>query len=221
MLVAIEGIDGAGKGTLTRNLVDRASVAGFKAESLSFPRYEETCFSKLVGQYLNGEFGKIEKVPVHFVSLLYAGDRLESRDLLSAKLGANDFVFLDRYVTSNVAYNSAKVELEDRETFTRWLENTEYQIFKLPRPELTILIKTNSDVAQDLVGRKDDRSYTTRTHDLHEENAEFLEKVAVIYNAMAVQYKETWSVINSMEGSRLRSPEELAEEAWNAIARLL
>ena len=79
MLLAIEGIDGAGKGTLCRELLVRAKAAGINAATLSFPRYEETQFSDLVGRYLRGEMGAIDQVPVRQAALLYAGDRFESR----------------------------------------------------------------------------------------------------------------------------------------------
>ena len=70
MLLAIEGVDGAGKGTLARNLLARAAAAGVPAASLSFPRYEETRFAKLIAQYLNGRFGALAEVPPRFAALL-------------------------------------------------------------------------------------------------------------------------------------------------------
>ena len=61
MLMAIEGIDGAGKGTLTANLARLAAAAGVTTATLSFPRYQQTKFAALIGQYLNGRFGALER----------------------------------------------------------------------------------------------------------------------------------------------------------------
>ncbi|MDC0176507.1 thymidylate kinase, partial [Planctomycetaceae bacterium] len=53
-LVAIEGIDGSGKGTQARQLVDRLTNNGVSTALLSFPRYSETLFGAAIGQFLNG-----------------------------------------------------------------------------------------------------------------------------------------------------------------------
>ena len=107
MLLAIEGIDGAGKGTLCKAILTKAQAKGIRAASLSFPRYGETQFSEVVAKYLRGEMGSIDQVPVRYAALLYGGDRFESRDRLLALIAENDLVVLDRYVHSNIAYNAA------------------------------------------------------------------------------------------------------------------
>jgi dTMP kinase len=61
-LIAIEGIDGSGKGTQSRILVERIRQTGRKVELISFPRYEETFFGRLIGSFLNGEFGSLDQV---------------------------------------------------------------------------------------------------------------------------------------------------------------
>jgi dTMP kinase len=221
MLVAIEGIDGAGKGTLTRHLLARAGAAGVKAATLSFPRYEETRFSALIAQYLNGRFGALDEVPVRFASLLYAGDRFESRDLLLGLLADNDLVILDRYVASNIAYNAAKVPADERPELIGWIEETEYGTFGLPRPDLTCLVTTRPALAHDLVARKEVRSYTDRSHDLHEADRDFMTKVADVYDRLADAGGEGWVRINPMDGDRLRLPDDIAGDAWDKIARRL
>ena len=54
MLIAIEGIDGSGKGTVTKRLQQEAGQIGWKADQISFPRYESTLYGDMVGRYLNG-----------------------------------------------------------------------------------------------------------------------------------------------------------------------
>lgn len=222
MLVAIEGIDGAGKGTLTRNLLARARVAGIEADSLSFPRYEQTCFSKLIAQYLNGRFGSLDEVPVRFAALLYAGDRFESHTLLSDLMSRNALVILDRYVASNIAYNAAKIVPEEQDEMMNWIEETEFETFGLPRPNVTCLVTTRPAVAHELVGRKAARTYTDETHDLHEADRDFMERVADVYDVLAAKGGDAWLRINPMAGDDLRSPDDIADEVWSAIAgRLL
>ncbi|HJX96895.1 MAG TPA: hypothetical protein VJ324_14820, partial [Candidatus Acidoferrum sp.] len=68
-LIAIEGIDGSGKRTQV-DLLEKALVANRHAVySTGFPQYD-SWFGKMVGQFLNGDFGALETVDPHFSALL-------------------------------------------------------------------------------------------------------------------------------------------------------
>lgn len=224
MLVAIEGIDGAGKGTLAEGLVKCARSEEFSATTLSFPRYEDTRFARLIGQYLNGAFGDINAVSVHFASLLYAGDRFESRDHLGELQADCDLVVLDRYVASNRAYNGAKLPPgQERRRLIDWIADTEYGLFELPKPDLTLLLATAVDVADALVQRKAERSYTDKTRDLHEADRRYMREVAAVYAALAADADEgPWCVIDSLDDNgTLRAPDAICQEAWDLISARL
>src|SRR5438309_1161111 len=66
MLVAIEGIDAAGKNTQAGLLRARAEASGLSAAVLSFPRYGETRYAQFVADYLNGAYGDLGSVGPHF-----------------------------------------------------------------------------------------------------------------------------------------------------------
>jgi dTMP kinase len=223
MLLNIEGIDGAGKGTLTRGLVALAEKAGKRVATLSFPRYDETRFAKLVGKYLDGEFGSIDDVPVKFAALLYAGDRHESRDELLSLLADNDLLILDRYVSSNIAYAAAKCVGREREEIIAWIRQVEYEIFELPKPDLTCLVSTDAALAQNLIGRKEARSYTNDSHDIHEADRKFLDRVSDVYHRLAVdEWESPWFLVQPQDQSgQLRPPAELQREVWQRIQLML
>ena len=54
--------------------------------------------------------GRLGQVHPFFASLLFAGDRFESRNLLTEALGSHDVVVLDRYVASNIAHQAARLD---------------------------------------------------------------------------------------------------------------
>ncbi|MBT3369677.1 MAG: thymidylate kinase [Rhodospirillaceae bacterium] len=215
MLLAIEGIDGAGKGTLCRELLARANAAGIRAAALSFPRYEQTQFSDLIGRYLRGEMGEIDQVPVRYAALLYGGDRFESRDQLLELIATHDLVILDRYVASNIAYNAAKVPVDERSELITWIEQLEYGQFDLPRPDLTLLLATSTALADQLVGQKAARSYTDDARDLHEANRDFLSIVADVYGSLAKAGGDRWLRVEPLDADgNLCPPADIAATVW-------
>ena len=52
-LIAIEGIDGAGKGTQAGRLVSTLREMGRRIDTLQFPRYSSTTFGSAIGDFLN------------------------------------------------------------------------------------------------------------------------------------------------------------------------
>ena len=92
MLIDLEGIDGSGKGTQARRLCDRFAQSGVSATLVSFPRYEATLFGRAVGDFLNGRFGSLDQVHPFLVSLLFAGDRYESKRFLLEAIANHDVV---------------------------------------------------------------------------------------------------------------------------------
>jgi len=223
MLLAIEGVDGAGKGTLARNLLARAAAEGVSAASLSFPRYEETRFARLIAQYLNGRFGALREVPPRFAALLYAGDRFETRDKLLELLARHRLVVLDRYVASNVAYNAAKLPEAERASLVDWLHELEYDVFELPRADLTCLLATPAAMADALVERKAERSYTAAKRDLHEADGRFMRTVAEVYERLALRNaRSSWLQVAATDADgALRAPDAIADDLWSAVAARL
>ena len=219
MLLAIEGIDGAGKGTLCQALLIQAKKRGIRSASLSFPRYGETQFSDLVARYLRGEMGIKNQVPARYAALLYGGDRFESRDVLLALIADNDLVILDRYIYSNVAYNVAKLPPAEQAELIAWIEELEFGMFELPRPDLTLLLATSTELADRLVGKKDKRIYTEQTRDIHEADRDYLSRVSEVYGKLAETGGDGWLTINPLDDlGILRRPEDIAMMAWQHSA---
>ncbi len=217
MLIDIEGIDGSGKGTQAKLLCERLRAAGVSAALISFPRYEATLFGKAVGEYLNGQFGSLAAVHPFLVSLLFAGDRYESKPFLLESLRTHDVVVLDRYVPSNVAHQAAKLDGAARADLTAKILEIEFTIFGLPRPDLVLLLDLPVSIAQDLIARKQSRNYTSRKADIQEADAAYLERVRDVYHALA-RSEPNWQTIPCCDGPRLRTIEEIAESVWQSVA---
>jgi dTMP kinase len=214
-LIAIEGIDGSGKGTQASLLRDRFLAEGASAALLSFPRYSETTFGGFVGEYLNGRYGSLDQVHPFLAALLFAGDRFESRQTLLDALARHDVVICDRYVASNVAHQAAKRAGDDREELIRRIETVEFEVFALPRPGRTILLDLSVDNARRLIAKKAKRPYTDRAEDLHESDGLYLGAVGDVYRLRQAN-DPTWSKIDCERSGVVRPIDEIRDEVWAA-----
>jgi dTMP kinase len=214
--ISLEGIDGSGKLTQLDLLARELDARGLATFRISFPRYG-SFFGKLVGRYLNGEFGALDAVDPHFSALLYAGDRLEAKPEIEAALSSGKIVLADRYIGSNLAHQSARVPPEQREEFLAWLKRLEYGLYALPGEDLVVYLRVPVAEAQRLVGLKSARAYTNLKHDIQEADIKHLEETAIIYDRLATE--ANWAridCINTASGV-LYSPEEIHRAVLRAV----
>jgi dTMP kinase len=220
-LIAIEGIDGSGKRTQMDLLhgIIAAGEGGHSVYSTAFPQYD-SWFGKMVGQFLNGDFGPLDSVDPRFASLLYAGDRFEAKPKLEAALNNGQIVLVDRYVGSNLAHQTARVPPEKRGEFRSWIEHLEYGIYDLPREDLILYLRVPPGEAQRLVARKSARSYTTAKQDILEANLRHLEQAADMYDLLALE--APWVTIECLDKARgtMRSPKDIAQDVLAAVNKV-
>jgi dTMP kinase len=217
--VAIEGIDGSGKGTQAALLAEAAGHAGYSTASFSFPLYDDNPFSGAVADYLNGVFGSVDEVHPELAGLLYACDRFHARPALEEAIEANDLVVCDRYVASNLAHQGAKLEGEPQVRLLAWLRRVEFEEFGLPRPDLTVLLDLEPADARALVGRKAARSYTAMPEDIHERADGHLAAARAVYLDLAED--ESWRTVRVTDGAGYRRPDEISADIWALVAEML
>jgi dTMP kinase len=196
-----------------------AGEGGQSVYSTAFPQYD-SWFGKMVGQFLNGDFGPLDTVDPHFTALLYAGDRFESKPRLESALQAGKIVLVDRYIGSNLAHQTARVAPEKRAEFRRWIEHLEYGIYDLPREDLILYLRVPPGEAQRLVAKKSARAYTTAKQDILEASLRHLEQAADMYDLLALE--APWVTIECFDAARtaMRSPKEIAQDVLAAVKKV-
>ncbi len=215
-IIALEGIDGSGKRTQLDLLAAALDARGLATLRIGFPRYE-SFYGKLVGRYLNGEFGTLEAVDPHLSALLYAGDRLEAKPEIEAALADGKMVLADRYIGSNMAHQTARVAPEKREEFLAWLKRLEYGLYALPAEDLVIYLRVPVEEAHRLVGLKAAREYTNLKRDIQEADIKHLQETAIIYDRLATE--ANWVRIDCVNAGSglLNSPEEIHRSVLKAV----
>ena len=219
-LIVLEGIDGSGKGTQANILAESLRKQGLRVGALSFPRYSETFFGQRVGDFLNGRFGALDEVDPFLASLLYAGDRFESRTCLQSERAQNDVMILDRFVASNVAHQAAKREGAERAQLRDWITHIEHTLFGLPTPDLSILLDVSVELSQEFINRKSARSYTDRKADIQESDTEYLQQVREAYLELAAQ-DDCWVTIPVTQDDRVLTIEQVADRVQTCVLSFL
>lgn len=179
MFVVIEGIDGSGKGTVTGLLNERLKQAGRSSTKFSFPGYDKTSCGKLVGRYLNGEFGT--GIHPYLWGSLYALDRFELKPALERELAQNDFVLADRYVTSNLCYAAMQSSPDERDAVVNHFVTLEYGILRMPIPDVIIFLDMPVNFAVQNIAKKETRTYTGRAADINEADVNLLARTREFY----------------------------------------
>lgn len=204
-LVIIEGIDGSGKTTQIELLKQSLDT-----QVISFPRYEDNVYGKLIRKYLSGEFGELREVNPYLIALAYAEDRMLAKSQLKEWLTNGKLVLVNRYVSSSKAHLGANLPEEKRVEFFKWLDELEYQTNGLPKEDLTILLTVNPKVGQNNVAG--------RMSDLHEESLKHLEEANTIYWELAKA--NNWQVVNCMNDNQMRSAQDIHQEIIKILEQL-
>jgi len=163
-LIVFEGIDGSGKTTQAKLLLAYFKKQNLPFKYFNFPQYE-TFYGQMIARFLRGEFGRINKISPYLASLLYTLDRTLVSQKIKNFLKKGGYVIANRYTTSNLAHQTAKISDEkEKEKFLKWLTELEYKIHNLPKEDLvlylfvpwqtTVNLKNGSDMAEKDIGHR-------------------------------------------------------------------
>ncbi len=217
-LIAVEGLDGSGKGTQTKILQETLEAEGRKVRCVSFPNYGSDA-AKLLDSYLHGGFGTDPNaVNPYAASTFFAIDRFASfHQDWKAFYEAGGIVVADRYTTSNAIHQCAKLPEAERDAFLEWLFSYEYRLLGLPEPDLVLYLQVAPQVSQGLM--------TGRYHgdeskkDIHEGNLPYLEQCRIAADYCASHLG--WHTIICEQDGRMRGIADIAAEIRQAAEPVL
>lgn len=211
LLIVIEGIDGSGKTTQVELTVQKLKEQGIDCVSIKFPRYGDNLYGALIKRYLEGELGKISDISPYLVALAYAGDRSLAKDLINKWLDEGKVIVCDRYVSASKAHMGANLEESQKDDFTKWIDELEYQTNKLPKENLTIFLSVDSGVALQNIDQE--------IKDLHEQSVDHLKKAYQMYQKLS-QIEPNWVVVEGEKNGKMESKEEINQKIITIIQSL-
>lgn len=223
VFIVIDGIDGSGKATQAKLLSEHLSKEGYSVEKLDFPRYGTPLFGELLGECLAGKHGDFLHLDPKIASTLYALDRYEASSNLHASLEAGTIVIADRFSSSNQIHQGGKIRDEEkREAFLAWLEKMEHDVLGIPRPDAVVYLRVPVETSLALLSKEREAKNTLLSgvaHDIVEKDRMYLERS--FESAERLSAAPHWKRIECVEEGHVRTPEEIHEEVYQAIAPLL
>ena len=194
MLIVIEGVDGAGKRTLTNGLRGAFEGAGRSVATLAFPRYGESVPADLAAEALHGRHGDLAD-SVYAMAVLFAMDRAGARDQIGHLTAAYSVVILDRYVASNAAYSAARLHQDADGDVVSWVHDLEYGRLRLPVPDWQLLLDVPTELAaQRAVNRAAEEA--DRARDAYERDDGLQRRTAAVYAELAAAHRGgPWAVV--------------------------
>lgn len=183
VLMVIEGVDGAGKRTLTNGLRTAFEAAGRTTTCLAFPRYGQSVEADMAAEALHGSHGDLAD-SVYAMAVLFALDRAHARGEIDRLQHAYDVVILDRYVASNAAYSAARLHQSADGEVVEWVRVLEYERLALPKPDAQVLLAVPAELAAQ---RAEHRANTEadRPKDAYERDGGLQQRTADVYAALA------------------------------------
>ncbi|GAA4808682.1 dTMP kinase [Tomitella cavernea] len=183
VLIAVEGIDGAGKRTLAGRLVDAWRRGGLTVATAAFPRYGASVHADLGAEALRGGHGDLVD-SVYGMALMWALDRRAACGDLARMVAGYDVVLLDRYVASNAAYGAARLHEGCDGPFTEWVRELEFARFGLPLPDVQLLLDVPVELARERAVQREAQD-PSRFRDSYERDDSLQARVAGAYGALA------------------------------------
>jgi len=195
LLVACEGIDGSGKSTVSRRLVEALAAQGVPARWTCEPT--ETWLGESVRRAL-----KDDEASPFTDALLFMADHATHVRRVEAWLAAGQVVVSDRWSESTFAYQGAALAREGFDALA-WLRAAEAPFDR--RPDVVLLFDLPVDAAlARLAGRSRDAEKFERR--------EFLERVRANYAHLAAEDPSRYVVLDAA-----RDAEAVAREALAAV----
>ncbi|OBJ76682.1 thymidylate kinase [Mycobacterium gordonae] len=196
MLIAIEGVDGSGKRTLTDGLRAHLHRAGKSVATLAFPRYGQSITADLAAEALHGQHGDLAE-SVYGMATLFALDRAGAIAEIERLTDEHDVVILDRYVASNAAYSAARLHQDAAGDAVAWVRALEYERLALPVPDWQILLAVPAELAGQRA-RSRAESDPGRARDSYERDDGLQRRTGAVYAELAAaDWSGRWLVVDA------------------------
>jgi dTMP kinase len=214
-LIVLEGVDASGKNTQINLLREKLERENVPFKSIDFPRHGQPS-AYFVDKYLddlNSPYGDADELDPYIASVFFSMDRCDAGFGIRRWLKNGFIVIADRYTGSNIGHQGGKIKDEkEREKYIDWLMSLEFEILKVPKPDLNIVILAPIDV---IVRRIRERH---GGNDSHEANTEHLKRAQESYVWAAKKYPDYYKIVDGADKNGIEfTKEQVHGMVWNIV----
>jgi dTMP kinase len=199
IIIAFEGIDGAGKTTQASRLCERLDKSRYSVVLLHEPTGGE--WGKKIAELAKN--GRDKTDPKTEFEFFYC-DRIEDvRKNIAPSLKEKKIVVMDRYYLSSVAYQGA------RGLDPKIIEKENEKI--APKPDVAIILDLPAEIALSRIKKK------RNSEPNHFEKIRYLEKVREIFLKMY----NSCTYVKILKGDDTRTVEDVSSEIWEVVCPII
>lgn len=221
MIIAFEGVDGAGKNTLVTAVEAELIAREIPVAKVGFPRYEESAAAHLVREALHRRMGDLTD-SVNGMAALFALDRHEIAADLESLDTDGYVVLIDRFTASNAAYSMARIggpDADGAEEIVEWVRSMEQDALGIPAPHLQVLVDVDADVAGERAKGRE-AADSSRARDSYETDGALQHRTVAAYRHLAnTSWVSPWNIVDSTN-SELSDVRTRAEDIADTIQQL-
>jgi dTMP kinase len=223
-LIVIDGTDGSGKATQVALLRKHLTKEGYTVKVVDFPEYYKNFFGKFIGHCLSEQYYNWVNIHPKIASIAYAADRWESKTQIERWLKKGYIVLANRYASANQIHQGGKIKSDKkRQAFIEWLNEMEYNVFKIPRPDAVFYLNLSMPFIKNLIkerNKKTKRAYLGKKKDIVEGNIEYMansRKSALWLSKTQKNYIQ----IDCTPKDALRTIEDIHEEVYKKAQKII
>ncbi|MEK7219266.1 MAG: thymidylate kinase [Patescibacteria group bacterium] len=223
-LIVIDGTDGSGKHTQVELLAKALRRDGHIVKLLDFPEYYKNFFGKFIGHCLSEQYYNWINIHPKIAAIAYAADRWESSAKIKRWLDKGYIVVANRYATANQIHQGGKIaNTKKREAFIKWLDEMEYEVFKIPRPDIVFYLSLPMNIILKLIEERNKasvRAYSGNKKDVHEVDLEF-QKNSIKAALWLAKTQKGWIKIDCAKNGEIDTRENIHKEIYEKVKKIL
>lgn len=218
-LIVLDGGDGSGKETQAKLLLKKLRAMEVGVRYFDFPRYYTSFHGKTVGRFLKGDFGDLNQVSPYLASLAFAIDRASVRDEIEERLLREGIILCNRYVTSSMAHQGARVSQRKRKKFLDWIDELEYRVHRMPREDLIIYLYVPWKIGMELTAKKVGKRKYLKKADIAESDIKHRQETEKMYLYLAKK-RQRWVKIDCMDKQgKLKTKKAIHQEILEVLKK--
>jgi len=152
-------------------------------------------------------------------SVLYAADRFETKTKIEDALNKGMIVIADRYVSANQIHQGSKInDPVEKVAFMNWLEDLEYGVFGIPRPDIILYLSVSLNKSMDLMYKRIESKErdVSVSHDVSDTDVSHQHNSRM--NALElVEATNNWIKIDCMDGDDILPIEAIQDKIQTAL----